>query len=58
MLVRYSPTRPRVRVLVNGQTGQVWGKVPVSWVKVTLAALAAVALVVGFVLARKHGVPR
>jgi len=55
MLVRYSPTRPRVRVLVNGQTGRVWGKAPVSWVKVTLAVLAAVALVVAWVLLRKHG---
>lgn len=58
MLVRFSPTRPRVRVLVNGQTGQVWGKVPVSWVKVTLAVLAVVAFIVAGVLARKHGVHR
>lgn len=40
MLVRFSPTRPRVRVLVNGQTGQVHGKVPASAVKVTLAIAA------------------
>lgn len=47
MLVRYSPTRPRVRVLVNGQTGQVWGKVPVSWVKVALAVGAVLGALLG-----------
>lgn len=46
MLVRYSPTKSRVRVLVNGQTGAVHGQVPRSMVKVTLAVLAAL-LVVG-----------
>jgi hypothetical protein len=39
MLVRWSETKPRVRVLVNGQTGKVFGKPPTSWLKVTLAVL-------------------
>lgn len=55
MLVRFSPTRPRVRVLVNGQTGKVHGKVPVSAVKVTLAILAALAALALLVLFFKHG---
>lgn len=57
MLVRYSPARPAVRVLVNGQTGKVWGKAPVSWAKVVLAVLAALGLVALLALLRA-GVPR
>lgn len=49
MLVRYSPTRPRVRVLVNGQTGKVWGAVPVSGVKIAAAVLAGLAVLTGVV---------
>lgn len=33
------------RFLVNGQTGEVQGKAPWSWIKITLAVLAAIALV-------------
>ena len=43
MMVRSQEGRPRTRVLVNGQTGQVTGKVPRSWLKVALAVLLAVA---------------
>jgi DNA-directed RNA polymerase subunit RPC12/RpoP len=50
MLVRFSPTRPRLRVLVNGQTGKVWGKAPVSRVKVFLAAALGLAVVLGLVV--------
>lgn len=55
MLVRYSPTRPRVRVLVNGQTGKVWGKVPISAPKVTAAVLAVLAFLAGLAWFLKHG---
>jgi len=41
MMVRYAEKQPRTRVLVNGQTGQVTGKVPTSWLKVTFAVLVA-----------------
>lgn len=34
------------RFLVNGQTGEVRGEAPYSWVKITLAVLAAIALIV------------
>jgi hypothetical protein len=40
---------------VNGQTGEVFGKVPLSWVKVALTVLAVVALVAGVYLLMNHG---
>jgi hypothetical protein len=36
--MRYAGDKPPVRVLVNGQTGTVWGKVPTSWKKVGIVA--------------------
>lgn len=47
--VRYADDCPPVQILVNGQTGQVGGKVPVSAVKVTFAVIA-VLLVIGFII--------
>ncbi|MEM9191186.1 MAG: hypothetical protein AAGF12_18535 [Myxococcota bacterium] len=37
--VRYAEDKPVVRLLVNGQTGRIWGRAPTSAVKVTLAIL-------------------
>lgn len=48
--VRYSEDRPPVQILVNGQTGRVGGKVPISAIKVTVAVLAGLAVVGGFAL--------
>lgn len=52
---RWHDEKPPVRLLVNGQTGEVHGKVPVSRVKVALAVLGGLALlgavVAAFVLA-------
>ncbi|RMG10383.1 MAG: hypothetical protein D6729_19570 [Deltaproteobacteria bacterium] len=42
--IRYHPERGPARILVNGQTGAVWGRVPVSGVKVTLAVLTVLAI--------------
>ncbi len=56
MLVRYSPTGAPVRVLVNGQTGKVWGEAPVSKVKVALAVLAGLGFALGWFALRKLGV--
>jgi hypothetical protein len=42
-----------LRILVNGQTGIVIGRAPLSWVKITvfvLAILAAIGLVVLFII--------
>ncbi len=49
--VRYAEDRPPVQILVNGQTGRVGGKVPISAIKVTIAVLAGLAVVGGFLLA-------
>lgn len=46
--VRYRDDRPPLRVAINGQTGQIAGKVPLSWPRVVaaLVLLAAIALAV------------
>jgi hypothetical protein len=49
MAARYHPEKPPVRILVNGQTGQVWGKVPLSWVKIAAASLSALAAIAAVV---------
>jgi hypothetical protein len=43
--IRYDETRPPIRVLVNGQTGKAYGKVPFSWAKLGLLVLGAVTLI-------------
>ena len=46
--IRYDDEKPPIRVLVNGQTGKVYGRIPLSWAKVGLI-LAAVAALIGLV---------
>jgi len=48
--VRYAEDRPPVQILVNGQTGRVGGKVPVSTTKIVLAVFAVIAFVLLMVL--------
>ena len=43
--IRYDERKPPIRVLVNGQTGRVFGKVPFSWAKLGLIALGVVTLI-------------
>ncbi|MBB3207463.1 putative RNA-binding Zn-ribbon protein involved in translation (DUF1610 family) [Rhodopirellula rubra] len=43
--VRYAEDQPPVQILVNGQTGRVGGKVPVSTTKIVFAVLSVLALV-------------
>ncbi len=43
--VRYADDQPPLQILVNGQTGRVGGKVPVSTAKVTAAVLVAIVLI-------------
>ncbi|MFY0579916.1 hypothetical protein ACN28S_41805 [Cystobacter fuscus] len=45
LAARYAPDKPPLRVVVNGQSGEVFGQAPVSWAKVLLTALAMLALV-------------
>lgn len=52
--IRYRDDRPPIRLLVNGQTGKAWGKIPVSWKKVAFIAgvilgLVAVPIILGLV---------
>jgi hypothetical protein len=50
LALRHDPQRPPLRFLVNGQTGKVYGRVPVSWVKVVLAVLLALLIAGGLYL--------
>ena len=43
--IRYRDDRPPIRLLVNGQTGKAWGKIPVSWTKVAIMAGVALGLI-------------
>jgi hypothetical protein len=43
--IRYDDEKPPIRVLVNGQTGKVFGKVPLSWAKVGLIAVGILAVI-------------
>lgn len=49
LAVRYREDRPALRVVINGQTGKVYGKVPIAWWKVALALVAAAAVIAAFV---------
>ena len=44
LAARYAPDAPALRVMMNGQTGRVYGQVPLSWVKVALTVLGVLAL--------------
>lgn len=55
LAARYDENKPPLRVVVNGQTGEVFGKVPISWVKVVLTVLGVLALVAGVYLLTSHG---
>lgn len=48
--VRYDEAKPPIQILVNGQTGRVGGKVPISATKVSLAVVAGLLLVGGIIL--------
>lgn len=43
--VRWQPEKPPIRLLVNGQTGAIAGKVPVSWAKVAAVIGAGLGLI-------------
>lgn len=42
--MRFAPEKPPVRLLVNGQTGEVWGRVPTSWAKIAIIAAVILGL--------------
>ena len=47
--------KPVLRVVINGQTGQIGGKVPLSWWKITLAIVVAVAVIVAILILMNQG---
>jgi len=52
---RYHAEKPPVRILVNGQTGEVHGAVPRSWLKIALAAVGGALLAGGLAFAAWWG---
>lgn len=56
--VRWHDDKPPLRVVINGQTGAIAGKVPLAWWKIALAALVLAAIAAGIVyLVREHQPP-
>ncbi|WP_437878591.1 hypothetical protein [Sorangium sp. So ce513] len=52
LAIRHHPSKPPFRVLINGQTGAIHGKPPLSWVKIALAVVLVLLLIAApFVLA-------
>lgn len=51
LAVRYDPTKPALRVLINGQSGRVLGHVPLSWPRIVTAIVLVLLIVAGVVLA-------
>ena len=54
LAVRYRDDRKPLRVVINGQTGAIAGKVPLAWWKIALAA-AAVAVIAAAIWALSRG---
>ncbi|HVK85233.1 MAG TPA: hypothetical protein VM513_14045 [Kofleriaceae bacterium] len=48
--VRYRSDKPPLRIVINGQTGRVTGKAPLSWWKITLAIALGIALIAALVI--------
>ena len=49
LAARWAEDKPPMRIVVNGQTGAVAGKVPLSWVKIASVALVAAAALGGII---------
>jgi hypothetical protein len=45
LAIRHDPNKPPFRVLINGQTGRIYGKAPLSWIKILLVILFVIALI-------------
>jgi hypothetical protein len=56
LAVRYRDDRSPLRVVINGQTGAIAGKVPLSWWKVSLGIVVAAAVIAAVIFAiSQHG---
>jgi len=54
LALKYADDRPALRVLVNGQTGKTWAKVPWSWKRIAIAVTIALAAIAALVLFLEH----
>ena len=50
LAVRYRDDRPPLRVVINGQTGAIAGKVPLAWWKIALAVVVVAAVAAAIAL--------
>lgn len=60
LAARHDPTKPPVRVVMNGQSGEVFGQAPLSWPRILLAIGIVVLLLGGALLLawlRSEGAP-
>jgi hypothetical protein len=55
LALRYRGDRPPLRVVINGQTGKVAGKVPLSWWKIAIPIVLALAAIAAFILLSSGG---
>jgi hypothetical protein len=55
LAVRYRDDRPALRVVINGQTGAIAGKVPLTWWKIAIAVAVASAVIAAVILAISCG---
>jgi len=50
LAIRYAKDKPLVRLVINGQTGKLWGKSPLSWLKIVASIVFAIAVIVAISL--------
>ena len=50
LAIRYAKDKPLVRLVINGQTGKLWGRSPLSWPKIVASILFAIAVIVAISL--------
>jgi hypothetical protein len=55
LALRYRGDKPPLRVVINGQTGKVAGKVPLSWWKIAIPIVLVLAAIAAFLLLSSGG---
>jgi hypothetical protein len=53
--VRYREDKAPLKVVINGQTGKISGKVPLSWIKIVATILFVLGAVAAAILLARHG---
>lgn len=57
LALRYRANRPPLRVVINGQTGKVAGKVPLSWWKIAIPIVLVLGAIAAAILLARGGGP-